>query len=158
MPADRPEWTTRVWREFRAGNLTRAYRDVLLTLRTFRGSGGVCTPSHATLADRAGCSASTVLRTLQQALRLGLVSWAERRMRAGWRWLRNSNAYTFPPVPDGPVRPGLRPRMRWRRTNQQNAGGGERTSKKEAWEGMKRAAARLPGPPCDTAGRWSKGG
>jgi hypothetical protein len=27
-----PKWSDRVWQEFRAGNLTRAYRDVLLTL------------------------------------------------------------------------------------------------------------------------------
>lgn len=26
---------------------------------------------------------------------LGLVSWTERRVRAGWRWLRTSNAYRF---------------------------------------------------------------
>ena len=39
-----------VWAEFRAGNLTRAGRDVLLTLRTFRGHGGEIHPSHATLA------------------------------------------------------------------------------------------------------------
>jgi len=38
MPAS---WTDRVWLEFRAGNLTRAYRDVLLTLRTYRGHGGL---------------------------------------------------------------------------------------------------------------------
>jgi hypothetical protein len=34
-------WTTRVWQEYRAGNLTRAFRDVLLTLRTFRGTGAL---------------------------------------------------------------------------------------------------------------------
>ena len=33
-------WTTRIWQEFRAGNLTRAARDVLLTLHTYRGTGG----------------------------------------------------------------------------------------------------------------------
>jgi hypothetical protein len=55
-------WTARVWQEYRAGNLTRAYRDVLLTLRTFRGTGGICTPSHDTLGERARCSPSTVLR------------------------------------------------------------------------------------------------
>jgi hypothetical protein len=48
-------WTTRIWQAYRAGNLTRAYRDVLLTLHTFRGTGGHCLPSHATLADRAKC-------------------------------------------------------------------------------------------------------
>ena len=55
MPTACP-WTARVWREFRVGNLTRSSRDVLLTLKTFRGTGGLCVPSHATLADRAKCS------------------------------------------------------------------------------------------------------
>jgi hypothetical protein len=52
MPTQCP-WTTRVWKEFHADNLTRGERDVLLTLRTFKGSGGLCIPSHTTLADRA---------------------------------------------------------------------------------------------------------
>jgi hypothetical protein len=34
-------WIARVWQEFHAGNLTRAHRDVLLTLRTYRGHGGL---------------------------------------------------------------------------------------------------------------------
>ena len=38
MPND---WTARIWAEFRAGNLTRAWRDALLTLATFRGHGGI---------------------------------------------------------------------------------------------------------------------
>jgi hypothetical protein len=45
MPTTSP-WTTRVWREFRVGNLTRAMRDSLLTLATYRGAGGLCMPSH----------------------------------------------------------------------------------------------------------------
>jgi hypothetical protein len=82
-------WRDRVWQEFGAGNLTRAYRDVLLTLATFRGPGGLICPAHATLAERASCSVSTVRRALAQAFRLDLVSWTERRIRAGWRWLRH---------------------------------------------------------------------
>ena len=53
MPTPPTPWTSRIWQEFRAGNLTRAGRDVLLTLRTYRGHGGLICPSHATLADRA---------------------------------------------------------------------------------------------------------
>jgi DNA-binding transcriptional MocR family regulator len=135
------EWTNRVWREFRAGNLTRGYRDVLLTLRTFRGAGGLCFPSHATLADRAGCSPSTALRALQLARSLGLVSWAERRVRAGWRWLRSSNAYRLE-TPGEPVREGLRPKAR--RTYRKSDGGGESESKKAALEAMLRAARAAP--------------
>jgi hypothetical protein len=136
-------WRDRVWQEFRAGNLTRAYRDVLLTLATFRGAGGLICPAHATLADRAQCSVSTVRRALAQAFRLGLVSWTERRIRAGWRWLRTSNAYRLA-VPDGPVQRGMRPAWSRRRTTAQSGGEGESLSKKRALGEMLRAAAALP--------------
>jgi hypothetical protein len=130
-------WTTRVWQEYRAGNLTRAYRDVLLTLRTFRGTGGFCTPSHNTLAERARCSPSTVLRACQQARQLGLLDWYERRVRRGWRWLRTSNAYRFA-VPAGDVQAvGRAPR----RTNRQAAAGGENPSKKRALTDLIQMAA-----------------
>jgi hypothetical protein len=36
--------TSRVWREFRAANLTRSYRDILLTLNIYRESGGIDRP------------------------------------------------------------------------------------------------------------------
>jgi Helix-turn-helix domain len=68
---------------------------VLLTLHTFRGQGSAAWPSHATLAERARCCTRTVQRALQHAQHLGLVSWAERRVRAGWRWLRTSNLDRF---------------------------------------------------------------
>jgi hypothetical protein len=142
VPPTNP-WRDRVWQEFRAGNLTRAYRDVLLTLATFRGAGGLICPAHATLADRAQCSVSTVRRALVQAFRLGLVSWMERRIRAGWRWLRTSNAYRLA-VPGGPVRRGMRPAWPRRRTSGQSDGEGESLTKKEALREMLRAAAALP--------------
>jgi len=129
--------------EFRAGNLTRAYRDVLLTLATFRGAGGLICPAHATLADRARCSVSTVRRALAQAFRLGLVSWTERRIRAGWRWLRTSSAYRLV-VPGGSVQRGMRPVWPRRRTSGQCDGEGEGLNKKRALREMLRAAAALP--------------
>ena len=138
MPSE--PWTDRVWREFRAGNLTRAHRDVLLTLRTFRGTSGVCTPAHVTLADRARCSVRTVQRALAQARDLDLVAWAERRIRAGWRWLRTSNAYRLA-VPAQTVRP----MARWpRATTGQHGREGESEGKKEALNKMLREAAGMP--------------
>lgn len=95
-------WIARVWAEFKAGNLTRAYRDCLLTLRTFQGRDGALWPSHATLADRARTSSKTVQRALAAARDIGLVAWSERRVRRGWRWLRTSNAYRLI-LPDAPV-------------------------------------------------------
>jgi hypothetical protein len=132
-------WTTRIWLEYRAGNLTRTYRDVLLTLHTYRSTGGACWPSHETLAARARCCAKTVQRALAQAQGLGLVSWAERRVRAGWRWLRTSNLYRFV-MPAEVVRPGLRAPAP---LTDKTAGEG-RASKKEALEELLRAAARAP--------------
>lgn len=137
MPAD---WTNRVWLEFRAGNLTRTFRDVLLSLHTFRGTGGHCWPSHATLADRAGCCVKTVQRALHQAQQLGVVEWTERRVRAGWRWLRTSNAYRFT-SPATAVRPGWRPT---RGTTGHSGRGGESESKKSLLREMMAAAASLP--------------
>jgi hypothetical protein len=137
-------WTNRIWQEYRAGNLTRAARDVLLTLRTYhREPGGLICPSHDTLAGRAKCHPTTVWRALQAARELGLVRWSERRVRAAWRSLRTSNAYKLI-EPEGPVMPH-------QRTNLQNAGGGERKLEKEAREQgraalatMLEAASRLP--------------
>ena len=137
-------WTDRVWREFHADNLTRAFRDVLLTLRTFRGAGGLMHPSHATLGDRAGCSARTAQRALQQARHLGLVMWAERRVRAGWRWLRTSNAYRLA-HPAEPVSLGRRLVLKHSPvTDGQKAQGEERVSNKMALEKMLKSAATLP--------------
>ena len=143
MPSSPTPWTSRVWAEFHAGNLTRAARDVLLTLRTYRGHGGMICPGHAALAARANCHASTVWRSLQAARDLGLVRWTERRVRAAWRSLRTSNRYTLTD-PEAPLTP--RPR-----TTMQDAGGGEREEIQEAREGsratlaaMLAAAERMP--------------
>ena len=140
-------WTARVWAEFRAGNLTRTARDVLLTLATYRGHGGMICPSHDTLAERVACHPVTVWRALQAARDLGLVRWTERRIRAGWRSLRTSNRYRLI-VPEAPVAAG--PKGHWR-TTLHNAGGGESKFKKEAHEHdrgalatMLAGAARLP--------------
>lgn len=136
-------WTARVWREFHARNLTPAYLQVLLTLHSYRGTGGVAWPSHATLADRARCSVSTVQRALQQAQRLDLVSWVERRRRSAWRWLRTSNLYRFL-TPSAPVQPGNRPCFSRQSTTGQADRGGENQSKKESLADMMRAAAAAP--------------
>jgi DNA-binding transcriptional MocR family regulator len=137
-------WTASIWREYRADNLTRAWRDVLLTLHSYRSAGGVAWPSHAALADRCACSVRTVQRALAMAADLGLVTWSERRARAGWRWLRTSNLYRLL-TPLEAVRAGLR--GTWRAapaTTGQNGRGGERSSKKEALNKWLREAAALP--------------
>jgi hypothetical protein len=96
-------WFSRIYREFEAGNLTRAYRDVLLALGRFGACRFGIVPSHQTLAARARCCVRTVQRALEAAKALGLVSWAERRIKAAWRSLRTSNRYVLL-VPIEPVR------------------------------------------------------
>jgi hypothetical protein len=137
-------WTTRIWQEYRAGNLTRAARDVLLTLHSFRGTGGVAWPSHATLADRSKCCVRTVARALAQAQALGLVSWVERRFRAGWRWLQSSNLYRFM-TPSGPTLEVLRqPKVARAAQTDSAAEKGREVSKKAALDAILRTAAAAP--------------
>ena len=96
-------WFSRVYREFEAGNLTRAYRDVLLALGRFDACRFGIFPSHEFLARRARCSVRTVQRALEAARALGLVEWAAQRVRASWRLLRASNRYVLK-LPTGPMR------------------------------------------------------
>ena len=144
MPNAIPEWTARVWQEYRAGNLTRAFRDVLLTLHSYRGTGGVAWPSQATLAERAHTCVRTVQRALDQARVLDLLHSRERRVRAGWRWLRTSNVYRFM-TPPTPVQPGLRaPRCRVRAATTRHPVCEGENQKKDALDEMRRAAAAAP--------------
>jgi hypothetical protein len=143
LPIAMPTWINRIWQEYRAGNLTRAARDVLLTLHTFRGTGGIAWPSQVTLGERANCEERTVRRALVAARDLGLVQWAERRVRAGWRWLRSSNLYRFT-VPDGPVQSGTRPRWSRRPPLPDSVAAEGRVSKKEALGALLREAAAGP--------------
>lgn len=135
-------WTDRIWREWRQKNLTTAFRDVLLTLRTYRGHGGLICPAQATLAARARCTVRTVARALRHAQTLGLVSWAERRVRRGWRWFRTSNRYRLT-VPDSDVQAGNGPVWPRRATTGQNVGGGESRQKEVGQSGHKTALARM---------------
>jgi hypothetical protein len=137
-------WTECVWRAFRAGNLTRTCRDVLLTLHHYRDGGLV--PSHRTLAGRAKCSVKSVQRALQTARSLGLVDWVGRRVRALWRSLQASNAYRLLMPESAPT--GVK--VNALRTDGQNARGleeKEKTRPREAQTALAelmRAAAKAP--------------
>ena len=112
-------------------------------MHTYRDTGGLCIPSHATLAERAKVGERTVQRALAAARDLGLVSWTERRIRRGWRWLRTSNAYRLT-TPAADVQPAARPAFPRPATIRQRGGGEESPSKKAALGAMLRAAAALP--------------
>ena len=62
-------WVPAVWTQFRAGNLTPLFRDVLLRLQKFDRRRGLW-PSHNTLAEGARCSVRTVQDALKQASRI----------------------------------------------------------------------------------------
>ena len=81
-------WIPAVWAQFRAGNLTPLFRDVLLRLQKFdRGQG--LWPAHHTLAECSRCSVRTVQDALAQGRRLGLVDWVSGAIR------RTSNRYSL---------------------------------------------------------------
>ena len=88
-------WFSRIHREHEAGNLTRAYRDVLLALGRFDACRLGVFPSHRTLAARARCSVRTVQRALQAARGLGLVEWCRQRIKGAWRSLQGPNRYVL---------------------------------------------------------------
>ena len=81
-------WVPAVWTQFRAGNLTPLFRDVLLRLQKFDRRRGLW-PSHNTLAEAARCSVRTVQDALKQGRALGLVGWVSGAGR------RISNRYTL---------------------------------------------------------------
>ena len=106
MPIDnRIAWKAVVWNAFHQRLLTRADRDVMLTLASYAATG-VAWPSHATLAERVGCHPRTVRRGLAVGRALGLVDWHEGgRWLAGGVWRRRSNRYRL----ITPVTLGARP-------------------------------------------------
>lgn len=59
------------------------------------GADGQCDPGYDTLAADARCSARTARRATATMLRLGLLHWQRRIVRAGWRAEQTSNAYVL---------------------------------------------------------------
>jgi hypothetical protein len=100
--AQKSAWFSRLKREYEAGNLPAKQYLVLCELGRFDACRLGIFPSHRTLAARARCGVRTVQRALQAARRLGLVEWAETRVRAAWRALRGPNRYVLR-VPASPV-------------------------------------------------------
>ena len=96
VPLDRERravWKARIEMHRRAGRLTDGHAFVALALVRRLGTDGRLDPSHATLADDAGESLSTVQRALRALRAVGLVLWVRRLVRDGWRAAQTSNAY-----------------------------------------------------------------
>jgi DNA-binding transcriptional MocR family regulator len=147
-------WLARMGREVTNGNLTDTEGRCLRILMSFRGHGGALFPSHESIAARARRSVSTVQRALSAARDLGLLRWAERRVRSGWRWLRTSNAYELL-EPENPMKTTTgqpdRGTLRVKESSYLSVVRGVSRKEKEAREGhraevegMIQAAAGLP--------------
>jgi DNA-binding transcriptional MocR family regulator len=136
-------WTARVDREFEADNLTRAYRDALHALASFRGHGGEIFPSQASVAARVKCSERTVRRAIAMAVALGLVVVLPRRRWLRGRYVRTSNRYVIG-VPDRAVVPGQRPPWPCRASTGQIGQRQEKEERKAALDALLRAGAAAP--------------
>jgi hypothetical protein len=94
----------------RGNPITRAFLEVLQALLWgFHNSrSGVCFPSYAAIAIRAGCARSTVAEALKVLEWAGVLTWQHRitrirerctdlfgRTSLRWRVIRTSNAYVF---------------------------------------------------------------
>lgn len=92
------------------GPITRAFLDVLQALlwQFHNSRSGICFPSYAAIAERAGCARSTVAAALKALEFAGVLTWQNRITRirerctdlfgrVSWRWrvIRTSNAYVF---------------------------------------------------------------
>lgn len=75
---------------FRAGQITRAMKDVLLIMAARSRPA-----SYECLANAAGCSRRMVAYTIAQAEALGILERVHHRVRRGHRWMNGKNSYRF---------------------------------------------------------------
>ncbi|WP_408871153.1 helix-turn-helix domain-containing protein [Gluconobacter kondonii] len=75
---------------FRAGQITRTAKDVLLVIARHNRP-----MSFETIAKIAGCSRRSVAYAVQQAEILGILERSQRYARRGRMWLKAANVYRF---------------------------------------------------------------
>ncbi|MBY4640608.1 hypothetical protein K6L44_11545 [Gluconacetobacter entanii] len=75
---------------FRAGQITRAMKDVLLIMAARSRPA-----SYEGLANAAGCSRRMVAYAIAQAEALGILERVHHRIRRGHRWMNGKNSYRF---------------------------------------------------------------
>lgn len=92
----------------RAGRLTACGLDVAEALLRRLGVDGRLDPTHATLAEDAGCDDRTVRRALAVLRDNGLVQWCRRLVRDGWGARQTSNQYELLTSAKPPVVPTRR--------------------------------------------------
>ena len=97
-------WLARLEQALATGQITAAHYLVGRALLRLLGEDGRLDPGHDYLATLARCGRRTVQRALARLQEIGLVRWARRLVRTGWRAEQTSNAYEL--VPDGrPITP-----------------------------------------------------
>ncbi|WP_062454340.1 helix-turn-helix domain-containing protein [Gluconobacter oxydans] len=81
---------TAILNTFRAGQISRTAKDVLLVIaRSIRPA------SYESLAKAAKCSRRSVAYAIQQAEQLGILHRSHHRIRRGRRWMNGCNGYRF---------------------------------------------------------------
>ncbi|MBS0981521.1 helix-turn-helix domain-containing protein [Acetobacter thailandicus] len=81
---------TAILNTFRAGQISRTAKDVLLIIaRSIRPA------SYESLAKAAKCSRRSVAYAIQQAEQLGILRRSHHRIRRGRRWMNGCNGYRF---------------------------------------------------------------
>lgn len=75
---------------FRAGQITRTMKDVLLIMATRSRPA-----SYESLANAAKCSRRMVAYAIAQAEALGILERVHNRIRRGRRWMNGKNSYRF---------------------------------------------------------------
>ena len=81
---------TAILNTFRAGQISRTAKDVLLIIaRSIRPA------SYESLARAAKCSRRSVAYAIQQAEDLGILRRTHNRIRRGRRWMNGCNGYQF---------------------------------------------------------------
>lgn len=81
---------TAILNTFRAGQISRTAKDVLLII-----ARSVRPASYESLAKAANCSRRSVAYAVQQAEDLGILERTHTRVRRGWRWFNGCNGYRF---------------------------------------------------------------
>ena len=85
-------FASQIWTLTQARQITGKTHLVLQALASFQGYRGLF-PSHESIASRSGCSVRTVIRALEAAYRLGIVTRTRQRQRVSGRICNGVNRY-----------------------------------------------------------------
>ena len=81
---------TTILNTFRAGQITRTMKDVLLIM-----AARTRPASYEAISNAAGCSRRMVAYAIAQAEALGILERVHNRIRRGRRWMNGKNSYRF---------------------------------------------------------------